>query len=237
MAKLDGQVALVTGGARGIGLEVCRLLAGEGAQVLLAARDPSRAEAAARELGPAVRPLELDVADAASIEALPARVGPRLDVLVHNAATFSPWDELPSSADLSGARAALETNLLGPWRITQLLLPRLRESPRPRLVWVTSGAGSHGDARFGLAAGPGATSYGISKAAANALVLKLATELADTPVLVNAVDPGLTATAPGMEAMGARPPADGARSVAWAALLDDDGPRGGFFRDGEPLPW
>ena len=56
-------------------------------------------------------------------------------------------------------------------------------------------------------------------------------------ILVNAVCPGLTATAPGMEAMGARPVADGAAGVVWAATLPDDGPSGGFFRDGRPVPW
>lgn len=80
-------------------------------------------------------------------------------------------------------------------------------------------------------------SYGISKAALNGLTAKLAAELDGTGILVNAVCPGLTATAPGMEAMGARPIAEGAASVIWAALLPDGGPSGGFFRDDQPLPW
>jgi len=69
------------------------------------------------------------------------------------------------------------------------------------------------------------------------LTSKLAAELEDTPVIVNAVDPDLTATYPGAEAMGARPVAESAKGVVWAATLPDDGPRGGFFRDGQPLPW
>ena len=56
-------------------------------------------------------------------------------------------------------------------------------------------------------------------------------------ILVNAVCPGFTATAPGMEAMGARPIPDGARSVVRGVTLPDDGPTGGFFRDGAPMPW
>ncbi len=71
----------------------------------------------------------------------------------------------------------------------------------------------------------------------NALTSTLAAELAGTPILVNSVCPGLTATWPGAERMGARPIADGAASVVWAATLPDDGPSGGFFRDGQPLPW
>jgi len=82
-----------------------------------------------------------------------------------------------------------------------------------------------------------AASYGVSKAALLALTSKLAAELEGSGVLVNAVCPGLTATAPGMEQMGARPVAEGARSVTWAARLDDGGPSGGFFRDGRALDW
>lgn len=74
-------------------------------------------------------------------------------------------------------------------------------------------------------------------AAVNALTAKLAAELDGSGILVNAVCPGLTATAPGMEAFGARPIAEGAASIVWAATLSDDGPTGGFFRDGKPLPW
>jgi NAD(P)-dependent dehydrogenase (short-subunit alcohol dehydrogenase family) len=70
-----------------------------------------------------------------------------------------------------------------------------------------------------------------------ALTTTLAAELENTPVIVNAVDPGLTATWPGAEARGARPVADSVPGIVWAATLPDDGPRGGFFRDRQPLPW
>jgi NAD(P)-dependent dehydrogenase (short-subunit alcohol dehydrogenase family) len=237
-------VALVTGGARGIGLEVCRRLAGEGMTVVLSARDRGRAQEAAAALaagGSDVRPLELDVADPASVRdataALRADPG-RLDVLVNNAAAFAPWDETASGADLDAVRDLLEVNLLGAWRVTQAVLPLLRASPSPRIVNVSSGAGSRGDPDSGLGVdGGAAASYGVSKAALNALTTQLAAELADTPILVNAVCPGLTATAPGMEEMGARPVEEGAESVAWAALLPDDGPSGGFYRDARILPW
>lgn len=85
--------------------------------------------------------------------------------------------------------------------------------------------------------GPAAVSYAVSKAALHALTVKLAVELRDERILVNAVDPGLTATAPGMEARGARPVADGARSVVTAALAAGDAPTGTFTRDGAPLAW
>jgi len=120
----------------------------------------------------------------------------------------------------------------------QAFLPLLQQSPHPRLVNVASGAGSHGDEQFGLTRRGGkAASYGISKAALLALTSTLAAELDGSNVLVNAVCPGLTATWPGAEAMGARPLPDGAASVVWAATLPDDGPHGGFFRNGHPVPW
>jgi NAD(P)-dependent dehydrogenase (short-subunit alcohol dehydrogenase family) len=237
-------VALVTGGARGIGFEVVRQLAQQGMTVILAARDPERASAAAEELagdGLDVRVGTLDVTDGASVKALAAWVEAEfggLDVLVNNAAAFADWSETASSADLQSSRAVLDTNLFGPWLVCQAFLPLIRRSNHGRIVNVASGGGSHGDPQFGLAT-PGGTaaSYGISKAAVNALTSKLAAELDGTGILVNSVDPGITATAPGMEEMGARPIPDGAASVVWAATLPDDGPSGDFFRDGEPMPW
>ena len=160
-------------------------------------------------------------AAAAALEADPGR----LDVLVNNAATYVDWTETATRADLAVAHQVLEVNLFGAWRLAIALLPLLRQSAHPRIVNVSSGAGSHGDNQFGLAKRGGtAASYGISKAALNALTSTLAAELADTPILVNAVCPGLTATWPGAEAMGARPVTEGAASVLWAATLPDDGP-------------
>jgi len=118
----------------------------------------------------------------------------------------------------------MEINLYGSWRVTQAFLPLLKKSAHPRLVNVASGAGSHGDMQFGLTTNGGSSaSYGISKAALNALTVKFAAELAGTGVLVNAVCPGLTATAPGMEAMGARPIPEGAASIVWAATPASSG--------------
>ena len=240
----DRPVALVTGAARGIGREVCSQLAARGITVLLAARDLDRATAAAAELADAerdIRPALLDVTNDASVRALAATITRdfgRLDILINNAAAYVDWGETATTADLAAAQVVLATNLFGTWRVCQTFLPLIQRGAHGRIVVVSSGAGSHGDQQFGLTTGEGAVaSYGISKAALNALVAKLAAELADSGILVNAVCPGLTATAPGMEAMGARPIPAGAASVAWAALLPDDGPSGGFFRDGRPLSW
>jgi NAD(P)-dependent dehydrogenase (short-subunit alcohol dehydrogenase family) len=237
----NSPLALVTGGARGIGAEVCRLLAADGFTVIVTARDGPRAEALASALvadGHDAEAARLDVGDRSSVARLADGLDRRtLDVLVNNAAAFADWGETPSTADIESSVAVLDTNLLGPWRVTQALLPALRRSRSARIVNVTSSAGSHGEDSFGLGVSPSAASYAVSKAALNALTVKLAVELRDEGILVNAVDPGLTATAPGMEDMGARPISEGAASVVWAARLEADGPTGGFFRDGRPLPW
>ncbi|MGN6607486.1 MAG: SDR family NAD(P)-dependent oxidoreductase [Jatrophihabitans sp.] len=231
-------ISLVTGAGRGLGVEVARQLAAHGYQVIVTGRDEARlAEVVAGLPGDGHRALRLDVTDAEQVQALPDRVG-ELDVLVNNAAAYVDWTETATNADLGAARAVLETNLVAPWALIQALLPVLRRSAHPRIVNVASGAGSHGDPDFGLTRrGGAAASYGISKAALLALTSTVAAELAETPVIVNAVCPGLTATYPGAEAMGAHPIGAGAESVVWAALVPDNGPRGGFFRHAVPVPW
>ena len=152
----------------------------------------------------------------------------RLDILINNAAGFVDWSELASSADLEAADRVMQVNLYGSWRMTQAFLPLLRASAHPRIVNVSSGAGSHTDREFGLAARRGAAAtYGVSKAALNALTSTLAAELSETPVSSTPLS-GLTATYPGAEAMGARPVADSAAGVVWAATLADDVPAAAF---------
>lgn len=223
-------ISLVTGANRGIGREVCRQLAGLGHTVILTARDARAAAVAARAVR--AEPLTLDVTDPAG----PARAARwtqdrygRLDVLINNAAiTYDTWQRAVT-ADLAVVRAAAETNLYAPWLMVQEFLPLLRRSDHPRIVNVSSEAAS-------LASmGGGTPAYTASKAALNALTRMLADELRRDRILVNAVCPGWVAT--DMGGPGGRPVTDGAASVVWAATLPDSGPTGGFFRDGQPLPW
>ncbi|MEU5477905.1 SDR family NAD(P)-dependent oxidoreductase [Streptomyces mirabilis] len=221
-------IALVTGANRGIGREVARQLAVAGHTVFLTARSAEAAAEAARAAGPDAHLLRLDVTSEADITAV-ARDLTALDVLVNNAAiTYDTWQRA-TDADLDVVREAAETNLYGPWRLTQALLPLLRASAHPRVVNVSSEVAS-------LASmGGGTPAYTSTKAALNALTRMLAAELGPDRVLVNAVCPGWVAT--DMGGPGGRPVAEGAASVVWAATLPDDGPTGGFFRDGQPLPW
>jgi NAD(P)-dependent dehydrogenase (short-subunit alcohol dehydrogenase family) len=231
---------LVTGASRGIGAEVVRQLAGAGHHVLVTARRLTDAEQVASEIVGSGGTAEAGLLDIAADDAesqLQAILGDApLDVLVNNAAAFADWGEIASTADLGAARQVLEVNVFGTWRIIQAALPALRRSPAAaRIVNVGSGSGSHGEPQFGLHAMPVAASYAVSKAAVHALTAKLAVELRDAGITVVAAEPGLTATAPGMEDMGARPVADGAASIVQAVV----GPveTGVLYRDGAELAW
>jgi NAD(P)-dependent dehydrogenase (short-subunit alcohol dehydrogenase family) len=222
-------VAVVTGANRGIGLEVARQLAGRGWEVVVGSRDPGRGEAAARAVGVRAAP-PLDVADDASVASfatwLDARHG-RLDVLVNNAGIHYDTYQTAIDADLAVVREALEVNLMGAWRCARALVPLMTGGGR--LVNVSSGAGAFAEA------GGGTPAYGVSKAALNMLTVKLAHDLRPRGILVNAVCPGWVAT--DMGGQGGRPVSQGAAGVLWAVDLPDDGPSGGFFRDGRRIPW
>lgn len=229
------QLALVTGANRGIGLEVCRQLAERGYAVVLGSRDLAKGAAAARDIPGEVHPRQLDVADPESIERLRASIEAdfgRLDVLVNNAAILYDNFQGAVGADLDVVHEALETNLFGAWRMFQAFLPLLRRSGHGRVVNVSSESGSLADI---FQRGGGTPAYTVSKVGLNSLTLMLAAELRDTGILINSVCPGWTAT--DMGGGGGRPIPEGAASVVWAATLPDDGPTGGFFRDGKPLPW
>jgi NAD(P)-dependent dehydrogenase (short-subunit alcohol dehydrogenase family) len=233
----DGQpVALVTGANRGIGREVARQLAAKGYAVIASARDGAKARQAAEELaadaGGAVTPLTLDVASRDSIqvaaEELHRNPG-RLDVLVNNAGAGTDFGVSGTAPDFDAIEAALQTNFYGAYRLTVALLDLLRASAHPRVVNVSSGMG--GIAEMG-GWSPG---YRISKAALNATTRILSTELKDDGVLVNSACPGFVNTDMGGQFGAKKPVEDGAAGIVWLATLPDDGPTGGFFRDGEPV--
>jgi NAD(P)-dependent dehydrogenase (short-subunit alcohol dehydrogenase family) len=229
-------VALVTGANRGIGREVSRQLAERGYEVLLSARDGAKASEAAAELaastGGLLRPLALDVADPQSISeaAAAVRADPgRLDVLVNNAGIGSDFGVAGVDPDFAAIQRALDTNFYGAYRLTVELLGLLRESPHPRIVNVSSGMGGITEM------GGWSPGYRVSKAALNAMTRILATELREDGVLVNSACPGFVNTDMGGPMGATKPVEDGAAGIVWLATLDDDGPTGGFFRDGRPV--
>jgi NAD(P)-dependent dehydrogenase (short-subunit alcohol dehydrogenase family) len=206
----------------------------QGCHVLLGARDAGRGAAAARALGSdRVEAVTLDVTSDADVERCRGLIerehGSRLDILVNNAAVHYDSGQTPLTADWRVVTEAIETNLLGAWRVARMAAPLMRARRYGRIVNVSSGAGAW------RRLGSGTPAYSLTKLGLNGLTRMLAAELRGSGVLVNAVCPGWVATDMGGE--GGRPVEDGARGIVWAALLPDDGPTGGFFRDGRAIEW
>ena len=243
------RIALVTGATRGIGLETVRQLAAQGVHTLLAGRDLGRAEAAAAALKAEALPVEaiaLDVTDEASIAAAVQAVQSRhghLDILVNNAGILRDDPSLkPSQQTLQAWRDTFDTNLFGLVAVTNAFLPLLRASASARIVNVSSLLGSISEHLnpasfiydFKIPA------YNVSKTAVNAWTVQLAHELKDSRVKVNTIHPGYVRTdmnRNGDEQNGELEVADGARTSVRLALIDDDGPNGGYFHRAEVLPW
>ncbi|MDP9409361.1 MAG: SDR family oxidoreductase [Actinomycetota bacterium] len=229
----NARVALVSGGNRGLGLEVCRQLAGRGLTVIMGSRDEERGRSAAEGLPGNVVVRRLDVADEKSIDRLASSVESelgRLDVLVNNAAISNDEGQRGVDADLGRVREALEANLFGAWRLCEVAIPLMQRGGYGRIVNVSTGLAALEDMRGGS---PG---YRISKTSLNALTRILASELRGTGILVNAVDPGWVQTDMG-GSRAPRPVEEGAENIVWAATLPNNGPTGGFFRDRRPVPW
>jgi NAD(P)-dependent dehydrogenase (short-subunit alcohol dehydrogenase family) len=230
------RVAVVTGGNRGIGLEVCRQLAARGLRVVLASRDLGKGATAAGRIaaaGAQVEPWALDVSDDGSARAFVRQLETDYggaDVLVNNAAVLLDEDGDVLEIDLQTYRTSLEVNALGALRLCQLLVPGMRARRYGRVVNVSSGAGQLG----GM--GGYAPAYSLSKAALNAVTRLVAHAGRGRNVLVNAVDPGWVRTAMGGDAA-PRTVEQGADTIVWCATLPDGGPTGGFFHDRAPVPW
>jgi NAD(P)-dependent dehydrogenase (short-subunit alcohol dehydrogenase family) len=229
----NGRVALVSGGNRGIGLEVCRQLAERGITVVMGSRDAEQGRTAAAKLPEGVIVQQLDVSDPESVERISRSVEEefgRLDILVNNAAISNDEGQSGVDADLDRVREALEANLLGAWRLCEVTVPLMRRNGYGRIVNVSTGLASLEDM------GGGSPGYRVSKTALNVLTRILASELRGSGILVNAVNPGWVQT--DMGGSGAtRTVEEGAEALVWAATLPNSGPTGGFFRDREPVAW
>ena len=227
------KIALVTGANRGIGLETAKQLADLNYETILTSRSAVDAEVIAFIKKPNVHHHLLDVNSDHSIDSLKEFVKNkfgRLDILINNAAiNYDDWQKT-ISPNFTNIQQTMDTNLFGAWKMCLAFIPLMQQNNFGRIVNVSSGAG----ALNGMSGGtPG---YGISKAALNALTIKLGKELQGSGILVNAVCPGWVRTDMG----GPNAPRSvdqGAKSVLWAATLKDDGPTSGFFRDGNPIDW
>lgn len=222
-------VVVVSGASRGIGREVATTLAAEGWTVIAGARDVGALEGL-----DGVEPVALDITDGASVRAAAARASEfgGAHVLVNNAGIVGENARGPVlDQDLAEVRRVMETNLIGSWAMLQAFTRQLKAAgPRGRVVNVSTGMAQLSDAQSGAGA------YRVSKVALNMLTVTAANELRGDGVLVNAVCPGWVQTDMGGP-QAQRTVAEGAASVLWGVRLPDDGPTGGFFRDGVALDW
>lgn len=219
--------AVVTGGSRGIGLEIVRQLAESGMTVVLGARDLERADDVAAAIEGSVLVRRLDVTDPGDVARL-AEDLETVDVLVNNAAIHLDLWQDAADVNLTVVREAFETNVLGAWSTTTALLPLM--SRGSRIVNVSSRSGS-----FGETSGAHAPAYSVSKAALDMMTVKLAAAVQDRGILVNAVCPGWVATDLG--GPGGGPVDEAVAGLLWAVDLPPEGPTGGFFRRGKPVAW
>jgi NAD(P)-dependent dehydrogenase (short-subunit alcohol dehydrogenase family) len=188
--QLDGRVAIVTGAAQGIGRVFAQALAGVGAIPIVADRNVPKAEAVAQEIGGAALPVEVDVADPASVQAMADKVltaHGRIDILVNNAAIFStitmrPFEQIP----LDEWDQVLRVNLTGPFLCARAVLPAMRRAQWGRIVNIGSGAVTLGR--------PGYLHYIATKSGLAGMSRSMARELGPDGITVNTILPGATFT-------------------------------------------
>jgi NAD(P)-dependent dehydrogenase (short-subunit alcohol dehydrogenase family) len=240
------KIALITGANKGLGFEMARQLGQAGVTVVLAARDPQKGEAAAAKLraeGLDVQFLKLDMtgeADRAAASAFLEKKFGRLDILINNAGISEEvfGTGKPSTTTEETIHRTFETNFFAPVALTKALLPLLKKSDEGRIVNMSSILGSqalHADAKSQIYDFK-TLSYDASKAALNSFTIHLAHELKDTKIKVNSAHPGWVKTDMGTDAAPMEI-AEGGKTGVELALLGDNGPTGGFFHLGKPVPW
>ena len=189
MTDLDGRVAIITGGASGIGFEIARRLAEDGASVAVADVQGSGAAAdALSAAGHTALGVQVDVAnDAAVVAARDAVFGTfgRIDILVNNAGLFAditraPFDQL----DVSEWRRVLDVNVTGPYLFSRAVWAAMRQAGGGRIVNITSASI--------YTAPPLMLHYVASKGALTAMTRSMAREMGADGITVNAIAPGFT---------------------------------------------
>jgi 3-oxoacyl-[acyl-carrier protein] reductase len=191
MMTLKDQVALVTGGSRGIGRAICQAFAAEGARVALVYRgNQAAADSLVQEIrqaGGSALAFQVDVTDSAAVQGCVERIEKewgRLDILVNNAGIIR--DDLLMRMELEAWQSVLATNLGGTYNFCRAVAYTLFKQRRGRIINISSVAAEYVNL--------GQTNYAASKGAINAFTRALAVELASRNVTVNAIAPGFIET-------------------------------------------
>jgi NAD(P)-dependent dehydrogenase (short-subunit alcohol dehydrogenase family) len=255
--NLSGKLAVVTGASSGIGKEIARGLARQGAEVILACRNLMKAESAKQELlvdapKAKISVMQVDLSRLASIRAFAKAFSdkyPQLDILVNNAGGWTTDRE--NSPD--GIELTWMTNVVGPNLLTQLLIPAMTARGRARIINVSSTVASGldlNDIEFKSRKYSGVTAYSQTKQANRMLTWAMADQLSGSGVAVNAMSPGLVKTSLNRNAKGfvgfmfglmvpmmGKPPAVGADTAVWLASSPEvEGVTGKFYEKRKEVP-
>ena len=237
------KIALVTGGNKGIGFEICRQLAKQGCHVLLGARNETEGKDAVSQLFKEIGKVQFQYLDLErpdtfiqTRDSIEREFG-ELDILVNNAAIALDWNNTVDTVPLEVIRSTFETNFFATIELTQVLLPLLMKSTEGRIVNQSSILGSltlHSPPHRSLR-NEHAFAYNASKTALNAFTVHLAKILANTNIKVNSSHPGSVKTS--MNPGGTLDLIEGAQTAVKLALLPYDGPTGKFFHLDTEIPW
>ncbi len=222
------QTILITGAARGIGLELCRAYLAAGFHVIATARNI----AAAQKLLPQAELIELEVTDPASVSNLQKLMQDKtIDILINNAGIIGPDQQSTTHMDFDGFLKTLEVNTVAPLRIVQALLPALKRAKQAKLATISSQMGTLSSASSDRVA------YRASKAAANKVVQCLATDLRPMGIAVASLHPGWVQTDMGGTSADITPPesAKGIKAVMDKLTLATTGRFWNY--DGSELKW
>lgn len=232
----DKQVALVTGGNRGIGYELVKQLALKGFKVILASRDPKKGHEAVqklKELNLDVSFVLVDVDEQESIRQATITVNEkygRLDVLINNAGFYFDKNEKLLAMTPSVLEKTMGTNFFGAYYVLHYFMPIMEKQRYGRIINVSSELGAMREMSI-----QGSGAYKLSKLALNGLTQLVAAELKGD-IKINAVCPGWVSSDMGGSSA-PRTPKQAADSILWLATIGTEGPNGGFFRDGKPVHW
>jgi NAD(P)-dependent dehydrogenase (short-subunit alcohol dehydrogenase family) len=240
----NAKTVLITGANKGIGYETAKQLGVMGFVILLGSRNEEKGQEAAAALvneGTNAHFILLDVTDHGTIEAAARQIEQQfgsLDVLINNSGISFDNGASPSQLELTNLKVTFETNFFGMFAVTKAMIPLLKKSPFGRIVNLSSGLGSltlTSDPEFEFAR-INLLAYNSSKTAVNALTVMLAKEFNDSPIKINAADPGFTSTDLNGH-RGYRSVEQAATIVVRLATLSEDGPTGGFFDENGEVPW
>ncbi|WP_342045235.1 SDR family oxidoreductase [Bacillus sp. OTU530] len=232
----EKQVALVTGGNRGIGYELVKQLALKGFKVILTSRNAENGHEAAQKLKQSdldVSFVVMSVDNQESIHQAAIIVNDRygrLDVLINNAGVYLDGNQKLLNMEPSILEKTMATNFFGAYHVIRSFIPLMEKQGYGRIINISSEYGAMSEMSY-----QGVGAYKLSKLALNGLTRLVAAEI-NGDIKINAVDPGWVSSDMGGPSA-PKTPKQAAESILWLATIGPEGPNGEFFRDEKQIEW